>query len=512
MVERRRTTTWLTWVAAGLIIGAVECVLAIAFAAFVFGRAALVRDLPAGIGLYLGAAVLTLGFLAWRAGPRGVVGSVQDAPAAVLASVATVVAAKAAELAHTAQISGLTDYDPPDVFLTVVTAGILVTVLCGIVFAVIGRFRLGGLIRFVPYPVVGGFLAGTGWLLFKGGVNAAAGMQVKLRNLGQLFEFQLSHLLPALAFGVILLIAVRVIKRPLVIPAVIGIGLVVFVIGMVVTGSSIEEVREGGWLLFGGSETTQLWEFRTFEALAGADWASVLESWAGIVTAVFVATLAILFNISGTELVLDRDLDTNKELRDAGVLNVVSGALGGIPGYHALSLTALAERMRVDARAAGLDRGGGPAGRGRVRRLGRGADPADDRRGRAGLHRPGLPGRVGLGQAEAAAAARIRRRGGDPGRDHRVGVPGRRGDRPGARGRAVRRELRPDRAGERGRLRRDLSLERRSAGERACRAARALGARPDPAGERVRVLRVDEPPAGAGPPADGRRPRPRGSW
>ena len=51
---------------------------------------------------------------------------------------------------------------------------------------------------------------------------------------------------------------------------------------------------------------------------------------------------------------MDRDLDTNQEMRDAGVLNVVSGALGGIPGYHALSLTALAERMRVDARAAGL--------------------------------------------------------------------------------------------------------------------------------------------------------------
>ena len=80
----------------------------------------------------------------------------------------------------------------------------------------------------------------------------------------------------------------------------------------------------------------------------------MLESWAGIVTAVFVATFAILFNISGTELVLDRDLDTNQELRDAGVLNVVSGALGGIPGYHALVLTALAEHMRVDARAAGL--------------------------------------------------------------------------------------------------------------------------------------------------------------
>ena len=151
----------------------------------------------------------------------------------------------------------------------------------------------------------------------------------------------------------ILLIAVRVIKRPLVIPAVIVIGLVVFVVGVVATGSSIEEVRGGGWLL-GSFDSAILWETWTFTALGGADWWAVLQSWAGIVTAVFVATFAILFNISGTELVLDRDLDTNRELRDAGVLNIVSGALGGIPGYHALSLTALAKHMRVDARAAGL--------------------------------------------------------------------------------------------------------------------------------------------------------------
>src|SRR5918996_808019 len=354
MVDRRRATSWFAWVAAGLIIGAVECVLAIAFAAFVFGRSALVTRLPEGIGLYRGAAVLTLGFLAWRAGPRGVVGSVQDAAAAVLSIVASAVAAKAAELAHTAQISGLKDYDPPDIFLTVVAATFLVTVLCGAVFLVIGRFRLGDLIRFVPYPVVGGFLAGTGWLLFKGGVNAATGMQVHLYNVDQLFEFQLIHLLPALAFGATLLLAVRVVKRPLVIPATIAIGLVVFVAGMVVTGSSIEEVREGGWLLFDSGDTALGWKTWTFSALGGADWLSVLESSAAILTAVFVATLAILFNISGTELVLDRDLDTNQELRDAGVLNVVSGALGGIPGYHALSLTALAAGMRAHARLAGL--------------------------------------------------------------------------------------------------------------------------------------------------------------
>jgi len=354
MVEQRRATRWFASVAAGLIIGAVESVLAIAFAALVFGGLLGAR-LPEGIGLYLGAAALTLAFMAWRSGSRGVVGSVQDAAAAVLGLVASAAAAKAADLDLIARQSGLEVHGRPDVFLTVVAATLVVTVLCGILFVVIGRFRLGGLIRFVPYPVVGGFLAGTGWLLFKGGVYVATGTILHLRTVPAMIrEHHLVHWLPALAFGVILLISVRVVKRPLVIPAVIAIGLGVFVAGMVATGSSIEEVRDGGWLLFGPGETAQPWKPWAFRALGGADWLSVLESWAGIVTAVFVATFAILFNISGTELVLDRDLDTNREMRDAGVLNVVSGALGGIPGYHALSLTALATRMSVDARAAGL--------------------------------------------------------------------------------------------------------------------------------------------------------------
>ena len=367
MVGERPPSSWLASVAAGLIIGAVESVLAIAFAALVFGGLLAAR-LPDGIGLYLGAAALTLAFLAWRSGSRGVVGSVQDAAAAVLGLVASVAAKKAADLAYNARISHLKNYEHPDIFLTVVAATLVVTVLVGILFLVIGRFRLGGLIRFVPYPVVGGFLAGTGWLLFSRGIYVASGVSLHLSTVvgyqadgrwcncvpALIRQYHLAHWLSALAFGAILLISVRVVKRPLVIPVVIAIGLGAFVVGMVATGSSIEEVRQGGWLLFGPSETAQPWQPWTLEALGGADWPSVLGAWAGIATAVFVATMAALFNISGSELVLDRDLDTNRELREVGVLNVVSGALGGIPGYHALSLTALAERMSVDARAAGL--------------------------------------------------------------------------------------------------------------------------------------------------------------
>ena len=339
-VPGQRGVTFGT-VVVGIVIGAVEVVFAVSFAALVFAGYLEFYFLDDGVGLYLGAAALTLAFIAWRAGRRGVVGSLQGTGAAVMAVVS------ASVVVHGAG-------SPNDIFLSALAAIMVAVVLCGVVFLWLGSRRRGDLIRFVPYPVVGGFLAGTGWLLFKGGVYVASGVSPFFKPLSDLGAASaLQRWLPALAFGVILLMAVRVINRPLVIPAVIAIGLVVFVAGMVATGSSTEEVRGGGWLL-GSFDSGILWKTWTFSALGGADWLSVLESWAGIVTAVFVATFAILFNISGTELVLDRDLDTNQELRDAGVLNVVSGALGGIPGYHALSLTALADRMRVDARAAGL--------------------------------------------------------------------------------------------------------------------------------------------------------------
>jgi SulP family sulfate permease len=300
--------------------------------------------------------VLTLGILAWRAGSRGVVGSVQDAAAAVLAGVAGAAAAKATALQQIATIAGAGNavLDAPDPFLSVVAATLVVTVLCGVLFLLIGTFRLGNLIRLVPYPVIGGFLAGTGWLLLKGGIYVASGIRPYLRTLDDLIrQYSLYRWVPAFVFGVVLLVATRIVRRPLVIPAVLVLGVALFALGMLLTGSTIETAKQGRWLL-GPFESTRLWEPWTYRAIGEADWSAVLGEWPGIATAVFVALIGLLLNVSGSEILLRRDLDSNRELRDAGFLNVVSGAVGGIPGYHALSLTSLAERMSVSARTAGL--------------------------------------------------------------------------------------------------------------------------------------------------------------
>jgi SulP family sulfate permease len=325
---------------AGLVIGVIEVVFAASFAALIFGGA-LAAHLPDGVGLNLGAAAILLAILAWTAGRRGVIGSVQDGPAVVIA----VTAASAAAAVSRAS-------DAP--FLTVVAIMATTSVATGVVFTMLGISRLGNIARFVPYPVVGGFFAGTGWLLVKGGLGVATGSSPTLGTLDDfLTRDALARWLPAVAFAVILMVLTRVIHRPVVIPAAIGAGLVLFAAGILLTGSSVGAAEAGGWLL-GPFPEAGLWQPWGVRALTGADWGAVLGQAGGIGTAVLVGVLGLLLNSTGIELLLGRDFDSNVELRSAGVANLVVGVAGGPPGFHALSLTSLAVRMQARSRTVGL--------------------------------------------------------------------------------------------------------------------------------------------------------------
>jgi sulfate permease, SulP family len=338
--EARRTGTVVAAIPAGAVIGIVEVVLAISLAALVFGGYT-EEMLPAGIGIYLLAAILALAITALRAGRRGAVGSVQDAATAVLAVVAT-------------QAALYSSGGPLGAYYTVVATTIVVTLSTALVFLLLGWFRIGNLARFVPYPVVGGFLAGTGWLLFKGGLFVACRVPLRVDTLGTYADaFTLVRWAPAFVFGVVLFLATRLIRRPWVIPAVLAIGFVLFAIGVPLTGNTLSSARQGLWMLgpFRSAQLDQIWTIRAFRY---ADWSAVADQAAGIVTTIFVAVMGCFFNIGGVEVLLRKDLDTNRELRDAGLVNVASGAVGGIPGYHALSLTALADMMSADGRLAGL--------------------------------------------------------------------------------------------------------------------------------------------------------------
>ena len=341
MPERRRTAGWLGALGAGAAIGAVEAVLAVAFAALAFNG--LVGDYIAhGIALYLGGAVALLAAMALLAGGRGIVGTPQAAPAAVVGLVA--------------MVTSLDAYGGPErSFLTVVLATAVVTVVAGVILVVLGFRGRANVLRFIPTPIVGGFVAATGWLLVRGGIAVSVGESPFLFSLSALTERDaLLKWVPTLVFGVIVLTAYRITRRAFAIPIALAIGFAIFVAGMAISGHTFQDARSYGWLVLGPFDEVLYLEPWTAQAITGADRAPILWQGVSILAAVFVTVLAAFRDVNGTESVLDRDLDTNRELRAAGISNVVAGAVGGIPGFHAPRSTELTDRWKVDARIAGI--------------------------------------------------------------------------------------------------------------------------------------------------------------
>ena len=253
--------------------------------------------------------------------------------------------------------------------------------------------------------MVGGFVAGLGWLLLRGGIHVAIDESQFYTDLVELVEGDAARSwLPALAFGVLLFIVVRLVKKPIVIPIAIGVGLAGFAIAAVTMGASLDELRRGGWVV-GPFRTDGVWQLWSFQAVIDADWLGVAESAAQILVAVLVTVLVLLFEVTGAEQVLDRDLDTDEELRDAGRSNLVAGVLGGVPGYHALGLTDLTWRARLDGRRVGMIAAAVPSAVAAFGGVVVGPGPAGARRRDPRVPRSRVPGRVVVGQAEGRCRA-----------------------------------------------------------------------------------------------------------
>ena len=145
-MERRRT--WLPAAMIGFIAGVDNIAAALAIASLLFAGP-LSSGLGLGVGVVLiGGAILAL-VVALRSTLPNSVALVQETPVAILA---------AAIVAATATLEGSAEVK---IATAVAILGVS-SLVTGALFWITGRLELGGLARFLPYPVVAGFLAGSG--------------------------------------------------------------------------------------------------------------------------------------------------------------------------------------------------------------------------------------------------------------------------------------------------------------------------------------------------------------
>ena len=329
MSENQVKSNIVPSIIAGVIGGIIKIVAAMAFSALIF-TGTLAAYLPQGIGIVLFGFLLFAVISTFTASYPVNINTPQDIPIAIIALIATTVMATNGK-----------DWDAETTFQFIFVTIALTSILVGIFFFILGTLKLGKLVRFIPYPVVGGFLAGTGWLIVKFAFIMTAGMGLSLDNVVSLFDQATLHKwFPGLIFGLIMLISSRYTKHYLLIPALLAIGITSFYAIMFFYGFSYTDLESNGYLL-GPFPEGGLFQGLPLKYLSDFKWSIFLEQLPAIGTMMILNAISVLFNYSGLEIIIKKDLDLDQELKTTGIGNIIAGLGGAPPGHLSLGGTLL---------------------------------------------------------------------------------------------------------------------------------------------------------------------------
>ncbi len=312
-------------------------------------RHALLSDLGGGLASMLVALPASLAFGVAVFAPFGAEAAAQGALAGALGAAAIGIVAPllggterliSAPCAPAAAVMGgfaleltRTGNAPPRVILLLTLAALL----AGILQVLYGALGGGTLIKYIPYPVVTGYLTGVGMVIALKQLPAALGWPYGTPPaVGVLSPslWSLPALVVLLATIVATLGAPRVVRA---IPAAI-IGLAAGVGAYHVVGLVRPELRElgGNPLLvgpLGASTSALLVALRSrLDALPGLSLSDVALIVSPAVTLSVLLSIDTLKTCVVVDAVTRSRHDSNREVRGQGIANIVSALVGGIPG------------------------------------------------------------------------------------------------------------------------------------------------------------------------------------
>ncbi len=285
------------------------------------------------MGALIGALVI-----AAFSGLRTAIAQPQDGPAVIIA-------------AFVAAIVATGDVADGRIVLLLLGTIAISSIFTGAVFFAVGHFRCGRFVRFIPYPVIGGFLAGSGLLITLMALAMLCGSKTGSSATSWFANpDRIGSATAGIAFAIALLLVTRRFKGALVLPGMMFGAAMLCLAGLWLTGTPPAAARAAGWLpvLQAASSATpaMAWTAMPLELL--------LNNLPTFGAVALVSIVAMLLNLSGLEVAANADLDFDRELRVAGVANMVGGAFGGMVGFHALSATLLGRKMGGDSRMIGL--------------------------------------------------------------------------------------------------------------------------------------------------------------
>ncbi len=328
-------------IGAGLVASLLSLAYCFSYGALIFSGP-LQPFLAQGVAAALITAVTTGCLIAWLSGFRLAIAGPDSNTAAPLATMMAGLAPA---------FTAAPDEAMPLAFAAMATT----TVFTGGILVFLGTRRLGTLARYLPYPVVAGFLASTGWLLLTSAVRMSTDVPLTLQNLPQLASQGPALLLAlSIAFAALLGVATARTRNHLMLPAMLLTAMLATHAALLLWGVPETAARDAGLM------------FKTAAASGGVpplplaaggflrvDWTLLAGSIGAMATVAAMAVLTILLNATSIELATGREFDLDHELRVQGFANLVSALCGGFVGYVSVSRTLVNRAAGASGRLSG---------------------------------------------------------------------------------------------------------------------------------------------------------------
>lgn len=310
-------TTALRNLASGVMLGLISTVLSLSFASLIFGSGSF-GAFQAGISVMLLTAVIATLAIGWLSSKSGV--AAIPLPSAVAMTAALIAEQSVAQ---------------EDIRLLMVCGSLL----AALIMVVLGQARLGRAIRYLPLPVLAGFLAGVGWLFFSGGLKLVVPQLLSVDAIAS------PSLWLVLGFGAVLFFAQKKLGGSLILPT----GFLILVFFFNLLGAGMPE-WSGNWFMEGRSQNffTMKW-LPDYTSYGFGDLAGL--PWSGILTLALISVFSMLLQASSLELATGEEMSLDHELKVSAGANLVTGALGGTVASLSLSQTMLNKELGGEGKA-----------------------------------------------------------------------------------------------------------------------------------------------------------------
>jgi sulfate permease, SulP family len=328
--------------AAGAVCAIVSLAFSLSYAALIFSGP-LTPYLAYGIAATFITAAIGAIVMASRSSLPFALASPDASTSAVTAALVATLAGRLLETAASEHLLGST------LIVLSLSAALTGLVLCGL-----GVVRAGRAVRFVPYPVIGGFLGAAGWLIAAGAIQIMTGHRLTLSGIANFLDgLTLAKFAAGAGVAAVLLLGRRRFTAPLAQPAMLLACAAAVYAGLALFGISLPQAQADGWMFQPPSAAAfsppwNLDEWRRFP------W-HLLPSLSGdFIAVMFVATVSILLNVAGLEVTAKREANLDRELAAAGVANFAAAAFGGYVTGVPLSRSTLAFKLAANSRIPSL--------------------------------------------------------------------------------------------------------------------------------------------------------------